>query len=255
MSSRGLLLPQNKCHFIHDNNDMKTQTKIPVLVAQTVHIDANSSKLIECNLDLHNIPLSYDQLKLKHLVASSESLQSDTPFHLLNVFFQYINMPITGKINLQYTNFATNSITLKSGDQIAIIEEMMSPQPWCQKVNRVHDTLKTNQSRQQSYPQFIDHPIFNQVYFACKILSRDQNTEADVAEKLSMIEYNGEKKIPQIQDSDINVQSTDPKHIQFAKNLVYSHKNLFTAHPLDIGTLQNRNFQFPQNFSQQQDVL
>ena len=326
LSSKGLLLPQNKCHFVHNNNDTTMLPKIPVVVAQTVHIDADSSKLIQCNLDLHNIPFSYDQLKLKHLVASSESLQPDTAFDSLNVFFQYINMPITGKINLQYTNFGPNSITLTAGDRIAFLEEMISPQPWCDKANKIY-TQKHNHSHRQQYPQIINHPVFNQVYFICRMLSQhnmdrnnkqrhvdhvdrmdhvshvdrmdhvnqvdqvnhvdhvdrvnqvdhmdhmdrndepkrrrspnkspydnmgfrshqigqskinDQNTEADVAEKLSMMEYNGEKKIPQIQDTDINVQSTEPRHIQFAKNLVYSHKRLFTAHSLDIGTFHGK---------------
>ena len=81
--------------------------------------------------------------------------------------------------------------------------------------------------------------MFNQVYAVCRHLSQiEQLTEADIQERLSQMQYHAQKSNPPIIDQNINVQSNNPAHIQFAKNLVYSHAKLFTAHSLDVGTFK-----------------
>ena len=85
-------------------------------------------------------------------------------------------------------------------------------------------------------PTLIDHPVFNEVYSVCRYLNHIENlTEVDVQDRLSQLQYHAHKSSPTIKDNDINIQSTDPKHIQFTRNLVYGHAKLFTAHPLDVG--------------------
>ena len=237
MSSKGLVLPQNHCHKV----DNTSTVSIPVRVYRAMYIDALATKIVESVIDLQQSHLTIAQLKLKHLIASSEPLQPDTPLDELSVYFQYIHLSQNGLINLQYTNFQPSSITLHAGDIISVIEEMVYPEP----INHIKHSSSLNctllrhtntggLSRKSAAP-LIAHPILNNVYNICKYITEiDQLTENEIQERLSKIEYHT-KSEPDIKDTDINVQSQDPNHLQFAKNLVYSHAKLFTAHSLDIG--------------------
>ena len=251
ISAKGLILPQNVCRQVHQSAPPLSPLKIAARVHESTFIEAAASKIIDVNLDLQQVKIPFTQLRLKHLVASSEELQPDMPFHKLSIFFQYINVPVNGKISLQYCNFDHCSITLHAGDIVAYVEEMSYPLPHLDRNNHVFQTTippycsttadsataaaaaaKHNQS-------IIDHPVFNQVYAVCRHLSQiEQLTEADIQERLSQMQYHAHKTNPPITDQDINVQSNNPAHIQFAKNLVYSHAKLFTAHSLDVGTFR-----------------
>ena len=247
ISAKGLILPHNICHQTLPVDTPLSPITIPARIHESVFIEATTTKLIEVNLDLHNVSISFAQLRLKHLVASSEALQPNTPFHKLSIFFQYINMPVHGRTSLQYSNFEHYSVTLHAGDIVAYVEEMMFPLP---HHDQPHPAFQTKllphtipfsaPSNQTNLTQnIIDHPVFNQVYSVCRHLSQvEQLTEADIEEKLSQIQYHAHRTNPTITDKDINVQSNAPDHIQFAKNLVYSHAKLFTAHPLDVGTFK-----------------
>ena len=237
MSSKGLLLPQNHCHTVDTTNTVS----IPVRVHTAIYIDALATKIVTSVIDLQKSHLTIAQLKLKHLIASSEPLQPDVPLDELSVYYQYIHISQNGLIDLQYTNFQPSSITLHAGDIIGVIEEMVYPEP----INHIRQSPMLNctlsqhtkskgLSRKSAAP-LIAHPILNNVYNICKYITDiDQLTENEIQDRLSTIEYHT-KSQPDIKDTDINVQSQDPNHIQFAKNLVYSHAKLFTAHGLDIG--------------------
>jgi len=81
--------------------------------------------------------------------------------------------------------------------------------------------------------------VLNQVYAICRHLNQLEHlTEIDVQERLSQMQYHANKTNPTITNDDINIQSNDPAHIRFTRNLVYSHAKLFTAHPLDVGRFQ-----------------
>ena len=240
MSSKGLLLPQNHCHKVDTTNTVS----IPVRVHTPIYIDALATKIVTSVIDLQQSHLTIAQLKLKHLIASSEPLQPDIPLDELSVYFQYIQISQNGLIHLQYTNFQPSSITLHAGDVIGIIEEMVYPEPinHIRQSSMLNCTLpqhtKSKALSKKSVTPLIAHPIFNNVYNICKYITDiDQLTENEIQDRLSTIEYHIRSQ-PDIKDTDINVQSQDPNHIQFAKNLVYSHAKLFTAHALDIGEFQ-----------------
>ena len=264
ITARGLLMPSNACHKISIANNSYLSIQIPAHVDKAVFIEARCTQIVDVNLDLHQSPLSFSQLRLKHLIASSEFLQPDTPLDELNVYYQYINLPVNGKLALQFSNFDDNSITLHAGQVIAHIEEMIFPLPHHESANYTTtpgppchqqgthysdlnhisngisnpkpSTLPGSPSTHSPFPTpVLNHPVLNHVYHICKTIAHmDQLTEAEVHERLNQVQYHC-KSNPTITDDAINVQSKDPAHLQFSKNLVYSHANLFTSHSLDIG--------------------
>ena len=272
ITAKGLALPANVCHQIKMTHSMSSPLKIAVHLHESVYIEANSSKLVKANLELQNVKIPIEELHLKHLIASSEDLQPNVPIHKLQVFHQYINIPVNGQIYLQFSNFHPYSITMHAGEVIAQVEEMQFPQPHintqyrvnqCKSLHNVsmettvrevgkatnnkkestscRSSVETNKKdhQLQIHQTFVNQPVFNEVYAICRHLNQLEHlTEIDVQERLSQMQYHANKSNPKITNDDINIQSNDPAHIQFTRNLVYSHAKLFTAHPLDVGRFQ-----------------